>query len=262
MKSKELKEIQNAAARKWFDNKTNENANNVIRTWEPYLRWFAKRKSIEMQSQFSKEEYYCEAAFGLYEALLKYNGVDNFSSYATFWIIYRIQLFNSVMVSDLNYGRCDKRMYLLKHYKRLYAEFKHENPEASIDEIHKMIAEKINSTVRVVERVYWEKQPNLRLDAEISNNGDSKLNHDIIQSDYGLTEENIIDFIDAQKMKKVVNERFKKFNQQKMDILYKCVVEGGGYEDLAKKYGVSRQAIEQKKKRIEKSFERFKRAMR
>lgn len=261
MKSKELKEIQNAAARKWFDNKTKENAENVIKVFEPLINWFSERKSRQFPTLLF-DDFYSECQFGVYEALLKYDGERNFSSYVSYWIIRRMQLFVERMVSDLNYGRCDKRRFLLKHYKPLFERFRNENQNASIDEIHDLIAEKCDTTRKVVERMYWEKQQNKRIDSQISMNSNSNSHHDIIADENALTENELIDFIDAQKIKSKINKKFSKFNQQKLDIFWKCIIDDDEtYESIGQKYGVSRQAIEQQKKRIEKSFERFKRAM-
>ena len=259
MKSKELKEIQNELAKIWFDNKTKENAENVIKSFEGLTKWFANKKHKKFP-RYGFNEFANEIRFGIFEALLHFDGQHKFTSYVNYWIIRRLQLFTEKMVPDLNYGRCDKRRYLLKHYKPMYWQFKSENPNLSIDEIHKLIAEKCDTTVRVVERMYWEKQQNKSFDDYLINSNNI-LTHEVIADETALNEDNIIDLIDSKKLKLKINKRFINLDERDKEILWGMILEEESFESISKKYGVSRQCIGQRKQKIEKKFKKFKKAM-
>lgn len=231
-------------AKIWYNNKTQHNAGAVIVAMDMLLHWIvSRRQHVINDTRIEKEDLFQEACIGVILALNKYDGERSFTSYASYWIMQRINKHINNEISILKYPSGMSAQKMRSRYRKLMETLKNEDHTLSTRECHEMIAQIEGVPLAAVEAHGHRAAGCVYIGDSYDGNEDSDLgtNNSVDPT------ESIIKEIDRKKCLSVFDKITSKMSSKKRYIVHNCILgdESENMQSIADRQGVSRQRIQQ-----------------
>lgn len=222
-----------------------------------YLRMCMKTASIYFRkhstnSIISKEDLSQEATEAMLTAIKKYDveqGV-RFSTYAIYWIRAQLQNFVHNNKFTIRVSTSSDGKKIVRNYKYVYRKLMEEHSNLTEDEFDLKMAEAMNVSVTVLKSVKpFIEVGTISLDARLKSDDDSSSFGDSI-ADTAKRPDEIAELnIDGSKITHIIQSALYVLDEREKEIITGRYLMPEGetliLDDLAKKYGVSRERIRQ-----------------
>lgn len=245
-------------AKKWYNDKTKRNADAVIQSMDILCKWWVeRRRTMTKHTSIQYDDMLQEARIGVWMALRKYDGERGFTTYASFWINQRIIRLMDAELHMVKFPRNDHERKICFRYSKLMRKIEHYHPRANLRERHEIMAEMLSVPVEYIEAhgqkmmgvnsldysfTASKNEANFR--GKLFSDDACKLN--TIHDDPDPEQTNISE-IDRQSALSTVRRIARGFDDRKKDVVNQLLIGDGSVRqvDLAEKYDVTRQRIEQ-----------------
>ena len=250
------KQIQDAVT-EWQQHRDLSKAGRILELMQPYITGYVrKRYGVD------EEELEQEARMGVLRALEAYEvGKAPFTTYASYWMFSKINK-AVTKASLINYGRGPNHSKTFYHYNRLFFEIRGSQPQLTINETHKLMAEILDVPLSAVQARFYEKRTTVNLGSPRGNASFSESTFDDLTWNDVLTntedyEDDLNKKLDYELVIEYLKSLVSEFKPIEQDLLQNRILATGKPDTLdviAKRNEVTKQRVEQIEKPLLKAI--------
>lgn len=235
-------------AKTWYENKTPENANNVILSMDEFCWWLVnKKKKITDNTRITSDDLHQEARFGVWRAMRTYVPEKGcFVSYASYWAQQRIGLHINKEMHMVKFPQGEDDRRICYEYSYTAQQVQNERGPLGISELHAEISERSGLSLDSITAYYRKILSPVNIDGRSKDfdDGDGANTYANCLPDNPAVESDTVRSLDVQRVRDHISKNLESYSDRDRDLI-KRHMSGEKMATGARHHGITRERVRQ-----------------